>query len=81
MKLIWIVSSLLIITFMHAQEINKKWETNENCEACHMDISGKWETSRHANSHFSKKDLFKKSLEYKVKKNHKFILEEVKVEY
>ena len=80
MKLRWILSSIFMIVSIQAEEINKKWETNQNCEACHMEISSKWETSRHANSHFSKNDLFKKSLEYMVRKNPRLILDEVKVE-
>ncbi|MFT7824860.1 MAG: multiheme c-type cytochrome [Sulfurimonas sp.] len=79
MKLIWILSSIVMAVSMQAEEINKKWETNENCNACHMKISKRWETSRHANSHFSKNDLFKKSLEYMVRKNPTLILDEVKV--
>ena len=63
MKLFGILSVLTAIMVLQAEEINEKWETNENCNACHMDISKRWETSRHANSHFSKNDLFKKSLE------------------
>ncbi|SFV90264.1 hypothetical protein MNB_SV-4-1102 [hydrothermal vent metagenome] len=59
--------------------LGKKWESNKNCEACHQEISKKWKTSRHAHSHFSKNDLFKKSLEYIVRKNPTIILDEVKV--
>lgn len=80
MRLYWIVVSVLLICGLEADEINKKWETNQNCEACHMRISGKWEASRHANSHFSKNDLFKKSLEYIARKNPTLILDEVKVD-
>jgi len=80
MKLRWVVLSVLLLNGVHAEEINKKWETNHNCEACHMNISSKWETSRHANSHVSKNDLFKKSLEYIVRKNPKLILDEMEVE-
>lgn len=80
MKLFWILSALAAVTLLQAEEINEKWETNENCNACHMDISKRWETSRHANSHFSKNDLFKKSLEYMVRKNPTLILDEMKVE-
>ncbi|MDM5272201.1 multiheme c-type cytochrome [Sulfurovum sp. zt1-1] len=80
MKLFWAVISLLAITSLQAEEINKKYETNENCNACHMEISKRWATSRHSNSHFSKNDLFKKSLEFMVRKNPTLILDEVKVE-
>ena len=77
----WIVLSLFLLSsLLLAEEMGKKWETNENCEACHMNISSKWETSRHANSHFTKNDLFKKSLQYMVLKNPSLILDEVKVE-
>lgn len=80
MKLFWIVFSLLAVDMLQAEEISKKYETNENCNACHMEISKRWETSRHSNSHFSKNDLFKKSLEYMVRKNPTLILDEMKVE-
>ena len=63
-----------------AAPLGKKWESNKNCEACHQDISRTWETSRHSNSHFSKNDLFKKSLEYIVRKQPSRVLDEVKVE-
>lgn len=58
-----IVISLMLLVSIFANE-DKKWETNKNCEACHKEISQKWETSRHANSHFSKNELFRKSLEF-----------------
>ena len=80
MKLFRISFILVAIMVLQAEEINVKWETNENCNACHMDISKRWETSRHANSHFSKNDLFRKSLEYMVQKNPTLILDEVKVD-
>ncbi|HFS85202.1 MAG TPA: hypothetical protein ENK72_01125, partial [Epsilonproteobacteria bacterium] len=81
MKLHWILTSIvLLMTSLYSEEINTKWETNENCQACHMNISSKWETSRHSNSHFSKNDLFKKSLEYMVRKNPTLMLDEVKVD-
>lgn len=71
---------LMLFATGYAKEINRKWETNENCRACHMDIVDKWEGSRHANSHFNKNDLYKKSLEYIVRNNPKIILDEAKVE-
>jgi hypothetical protein len=80
MKLFWVVSSLLLLTSLYGQEINEKYETNENCQACHLKISSKWETSRHSNSHFSKNDLFKKTLEYMVRQEPTLILDEVKVD-
>jgi hypothetical protein len=79
MKII-IISILFITSIWSAAAIDKKWETNENCEACHMEISAKWETSRHANSHFSKNDLYKKSLMYMVRQNNTLIMDEVKVD-
>jgi len=60
--------------------MDKKWSSNKNCQACHQKISKNWETSRHANSHFTKNDLFKKTLEYILLKNPKMVLEEVKVD-
>ncbi len=69
-----------VVTLSMGEELDKRWRSNKNCEACHQAISKKWETSRHANSHFSKNDLFKKSLEYIIRKNPTLILDEVKVE-
>lgn len=77
MKYLILTACLLVSV---SAEINKKWETNKNCEACHTDISATWETSRHANSHFSKNDLYKKTLEYMVIKKPTLILDEVKVD-
>lgn len=77
----WIgVSIMLVVSLFAGEEINKKWESNENCQTCHKEISEKWETSRHSNSHFSKNDLFKKSLMYIVEKNPAKILNEVKTD-
>jgi len=75
----YLILSVCMLVSVSA-EINKKWETNKNCEACHSDISNTWETSRHSNSHFSKNDLYKKTLEYMVIKKPTLILDEVKVE-
>jgi len=74
----WIIVTLLLLSSLLA-EIDKKWSSNKNCEGCHIAISTKWETSRHSNSHFSKNDLYKKSLEYIVANSHKLILDEVKI--
>ncbi|MEA2047091.1 MAG: multiheme c-type cytochrome [Campylobacterota bacterium] len=70
---------LLMVSLSASGSQNKKWESNKNCEACHSEISSKWETSRHANSHFSKNDLFKKSLVYMVQENSDLILNELKI--
>ena len=76
----FVMCIILVTSLFSADEIHKKWESNENCEACHMEISKKWETSRHAQSHFSKNDLFKKSLMYMVLKKSTLILDEVKMD-
>jgi len=55
------------------------WLTNKNCEACHQEFSQNWETTRHSNSHYSKNDLFKKSLDYITTKNPTIIMDEIKV--
>jgi len=76
----WILIGLIgVMTISMAEPLGKKWESNKNCEACHQDISKTWETSRHAHSHFSKNDLFRKSLEFMVRKHPTMILDEVKV--
>ncbi|WP_309496713.1 multiheme c-type cytochrome [Sulfurovum sp.] len=74
-----VLGMVLTLSLFATEEINKKFESNKNCEACHMDISSKWETSRHSNSHFTKNDLFKKSLLYMVQEEPRFQLNELKV--
>lgn len=78
MKVI-VISIFFIVSLFASEDINKKWASNKNCEACHTEISKKWETSRHSNSHFTKNDLFKKSLMYMIKKKPTLILDELKV--
>jgi len=70
---------LLLVGNLWGSSLDKKWTSNKNCEACHQDISKHWETSRHSNSHFSKNDLYKKSLEYMVLKQPKSSLDELKI--
>jgi len=79
----WMIITIIMISSLYAEttkEIDKKWSSNKNCEACHMKISKYWETSRHSNSHFSKNDLYKKSLEYIILKSPKLIMDEVKID-
>lgn len=75
----YLLFTLLLFSSLLEAKLDKKWATNKNCEACHQNISKFWEGSRHANSHFSKNDLYKKSLEYMVAKNPQYIIEEMKV--
>ncbi|MEA3491369.1 MAG: multiheme c-type cytochrome [Campylobacterota bacterium] len=74
----WIVMSVMLVGILSAG-IDKKWTSNKNCEGCHLTISKTWETSRHSNSHFSKNDLYKKSIEYIVENSPHLILDEVKI--
>jgi len=79
----WMIATIIMISSLYAEttkEIDKKWSSNKKCEACHMKISSYWETSRHSNSHFSKNDLYKKSLEYIILKSPKLIMDEVKID-
>ena len=76
---IMVLGLFLMVSLFANEELGKKWQSNKNCEACHTEISKKWETSRHSNSHFSKNDLFKKSLMYMIQKNPTLILDELKV--
>ncbi len=69
--------SMLFVVSIFAGD--SKWESNKDCEACHADISKKWETSRHSKSHFDNNDLFKKTLLYMVKENNRLILDELKI--
>jgi hypothetical protein len=78
MRLLFV--SLMICGLIQAQEIDKKWQTSDNCKACHKNITSKWEQSRHANSHYSKNDLFKKTLEYMATKNPTKVVDEIKLE-
>jgi len=80
MRWIVIVGLIWSVYVYASEQLDKKWQSNKNCEACHQEISKKWETSRHSNSHFSKNDLFKKSLEYIIQKHPTRIMDEVKVE-
>ncbi|WP_456431737.1 multiheme c-type cytochrome [Nitratifractor sp.] len=61
-------------------QIDAKFATNKKCEACHLDQSRKWETSRHAHSHYTKNDLYNKTLEYIVRRDPSKIKEQVIVE-
>ena len=72
--------TLLFLVSLQATQIDKKWATSQNCKGCHTNITSKWETSRHANSHYSKNDLFKQSLEYMAIKNPTKLTNEIKLE-
>jgi hypothetical protein len=63
-----------------SEAIKEKYATNANCKACHTDLSVKWETSRHAHSHFTKNDLYNRTLEYMVKNDILKTKEEIVVE-
>jgi hypothetical protein len=78
MRLLFI--GFMICGLIQAQEIDKKWQTSDNCKGCHSNITSKWEHSRHANSHYSKNDLFKKTLEYMAAKNPTKVVDEIKLE-
>jgi hypothetical protein len=78
MRLLFV--TLMICGLIQAQEIDKKWQTSDNCKGCHKNITSKWEQSRHANSHYSKNDLFKKSLDYMATKNPTKVVDEIKLE-
>jgi len=65
---------------MGAESIDKRYATNANCEACHTDISHKWETSRHAHSHFTKNDLYNRTIDYILKQDVLKTKEELLVE-
>lgn len=74
----FIIISIILMASLFAGT-DKKWESNKDCEACHAEISKKWETSRHSKSHFDNNDLFKKTLLYMVKEDSSLILNELKV--
>ena len=76
----FIVINLIFLASLFSADASKKWESNRNCEACHWQISKNWKKSRHANSHFSKNQLFKKTLEFMVKESPFFEIHELQVE-
>ncbi len=80
MRLFYFLIASILVTFVWGDPLGKKWESNKNCEACHQEFSKRWETSRHANAHYSKNDLFKKSLEYIVRKHPTLVLDEVTIQ-
>jgi hypothetical protein len=75
----FIIAFFFLVLNLQA-EIDKKYQTNVNCKACHLDISTKWETSRHAHSHFTKNELYNNVLEYIVAKDVVGTKEEVVIE-
>lgn len=63
----WIKLALVLLAgwgWLGAETIDSRYATNGNCEACHTEISNQWKTSRHAHSHFTKNDLYDKTLDY-----------------
>ncbi|MFK5974967.1 MAG: multiheme c-type cytochrome [Sulfurovum sp.] len=73
----FIIISVILMTTLFSSD--KKWESNKDCEACHSEISSKWEASRHSKSHFDSNDLFKKTLLYMVQEDSNLILNELKI--
>ncbi len=73
----FIIISVILMTSIFA--LDKRWESNKDCEACHAKISSNWEKSRHAKSHFDNNDLFKKTLLYMVQEDSNLILNELKI--
>ena len=53
--------------------------TSDNCITCHRQFAEKWHASRHAMSHFSKNDLFKKSLMFITREHPELLLSEMKL--
>lgn len=71
---------VLAAVSLGAGTIDQRYATNANCQACHMQISKQWETSRHAHSHFTKNDLYDKSIRYLLAHNILKTREELVVE-
>lgn len=70
---------LLIIVFSITLYPKGEIGTSDNCITCHRQFAEKWHTSRHAMSHFSKNDLFKKSLIFITKEHPEHLLSEMKL--
>lgn len=51
--------------------IEEKYAVAANCRPCHQVIVKDWESSLHAKSHYSKNELYRRSLEYVAKKKYK----------
>lgn len=54
-------------------EVGKEFQSSKSCKACHKRIVDEWSNSWHANSHFSKDEYFRKSVEYVSKKSRKTV--------
>ncbi len=80
MPILRVALIILIAINLTYAEIDKKYQTNANCQACHSDISKKWETSRHAHSHYTKNELYNSVLEYIVAKKVTTTKEEAVIE-
>jgi len=63
-----------------AESIDKRYATNKNCQACHRAISRQWESSRHAHSHFTRNQLYDRTLEYMASRDLLRTKEELVVE-
>ena len=68
-----------MIVFSVALGAGGKIGTSDNCIICHTQFAKKWHTSRHAMSHFSKNDLFKKSLMFITREHPEKLLSEMKL--
>jgi hypothetical protein len=62
----WKLAVWILIAWngLGAEAIEKRYATDADCVACHTEISKKWETSRHAHSHFTKNDLYDRTLDH-----------------
>jgi len=77
-KLIKIFFVMLFLTFLnYSKGIDKKYQTNADCQACHLKISKDWEKSKHFHSHYTKNELYNNVLEYIVVKDILKIKEEI----
>ncbi len=79
----WTIIALALLGswgLLEGEQIDPRYATNRNCEACHTAISKQWQTSRHAHSHFTKNDLYDKTLDYIVAHELTKTKEEIVVE-
>ncbi|WP_200762640.1 multiheme c-type cytochrome [Nitrosophilus alvini] len=64
----------LFVFFLYA-DVDPRFAVSEKCRTCHEKIVSEWKTSWHSKSHFSKDELYKKTLVYMSKKLHKNVIE------
>lgn len=74
--LVFIISSIYGEAVVEA---GKKYQSSENCKACHIHIVKEWEESWHSKSHYKNDEYFRATIDYVSRKTRKS-LNSVKVQ-